>query len=158
MPQPDSGDNCCDCPSRTSPCDDCGGVGGACCQFGSCSITPDEATCLAIGYGAYYNGDGTICADIDCTLLGCCFSLDGQTCTTEFGSSCGTTFFTGTYCCGVANIFNNPGCCDIIGIGLNTMCCINADGINNCCNPDLFECCDVGCCPIGFCIDGICTA
>ncbi len=23
MPQPDSGDNCCDCPSRTSPCDDC---------------------------------------------------------------------------------------------------------------------------------------
>ncbi len=24
MPQPDSGDNCCDCPSRTSPCDDCG--------------------------------------------------------------------------------------------------------------------------------------
>ncbi len=30
MPQPDSGDNCCDCPSRTSPCDDCTSTPCAC--------------------------------------------------------------------------------------------------------------------------------
>ncbi len=36
MPQPDSGDNCCDCPSRASPCDDCGGS-TVCCD-------PDAAT------------------------------------------------------------------------------------------------------------------
>ncbi len=31
MPQPDSGDNCCDCPSRTGPCDDCAGGGCSSC-------------------------------------------------------------------------------------------------------------------------------
>ncbi len=38
MPQPDSGDNCCDCPSRASPCDDCGGCVD-CCDPESPTIT-----------------------------------------------------------------------------------------------------------------------
>ncbi len=40
MPQPDSGDNCCDCPSRPSPCDDCGGT---CC---GCANYFDPALCF----------------------------------------------------------------------------------------------------------------
>ncbi len=41
MPQPDSGDNCCDCPSRTGPCDDCAG--------GGCSSCGDRLTATFSG-------------------------------------------------------------------------------------------------------------
>ncbi len=68
MPQPDSGDNCCDCPSRASPCDSCGG-GGACCIDGVCSIL--SAADCASG-GGNYLGDGSICGGVDCTIGACC--------------------------------------------------------------------------------------
>ncbi len=159
MPQPDSGDNCCDCPSRTSPCDDCGGGGGACCQFGSCFIEPNEAACLALGYGAYYNGDGTICADIDCTLLGCCLTDAGQNCATVFGSGCVGTFIPSGFCCGVSIGPLGPACCPNDG---TYSCCVGTTG-NKCCNNLTEECCiDADdsniCCPIGFCVDGTCFA
>ncbi len=71
MPQPDSGDNCCDCPSRTSPCDDCGtGTTGACCINGVCSIL-SESDCT--GGGGNYLGDDTTCDGVDCTQGACCF-------------------------------------------------------------------------------------
>ncbi len=67
LPQPDSGDNCCDCSSRTSPCDDCGG--GACCIAGVCS-QKTLAECLSAGGG--YFGDGTTCPSPDCNDYGIC--------------------------------------------------------------------------------------
>src|SRR5216683_7856162 len=67
MPQPDSGNNCCDCPVRTSPCDDCGG--GACCNNGACSSTANQQACLDAG--GVYQGDGTTCDPNPCTLPPC---------------------------------------------------------------------------------------
>ncbi len=73
MPQPDSGDNCCDCPSRIGPCDDCGGVtGGACCanDGSGCFPEPDEATCDALP--GRWLGDGTTCDNVVCASCGDC--------------------------------------------------------------------------------------
>ncbi len=74
MPQPDSGDNCCDCPSRASPCDDCGGT-GACCIDGECSIL-SETDCT--DGGGNYLGDDSVCEGVDCTQGACCSSDDGS--------------------------------------------------------------------------------
>ncbi len=71
MPQPDSGGNCCDCPSRSSPCDDCGG--GACCTDGVCAIL--SADDCSTG-GGNYLGDGSTCDGVDCTMGACCDSGD----------------------------------------------------------------------------------
>ncbi len=62
MPQPDSGDNCCDCPSRASPCDNCGGT-GACCFDGVCEVRT-QAECE--GAGGVYHGNGTPCVPNPC--------------------------------------------------------------------------------------------
>ncbi len=74
MPQPDSGDNCCDCPSRASPCDDCGaGAIGACCNGDACSDISAAACAMS---GGFYIGDGTSCLDVPppCGVTGaCCF-------------------------------------------------------------------------------------
>ncbi len=71
MPQPDSGNNCCDCPSRSGPCDGCGGGGGACCIGNSCSVLSADDCAAAHGY---YNGDGSDCDPDPCGVTGaCCF-------------------------------------------------------------------------------------
>jgi hypothetical protein len=71
MPQSTSGGDCCDCPERESPCDDCGG--GACCK-GTwpvlvCSVE-SEADCISDG--GHFLGNGTTCVDIDCNSGACC--------------------------------------------------------------------------------------
>lgn len=38
MPQPDSGDTCCDCPDRESPCDDCDAADCAECSLSRCAL------------------------------------------------------------------------------------------------------------------------
>ncbi len=70
MPQPDSGDNCCDCPSRASPCDDCGTTGACCFSTGPCEQLT-EAECIASVSG-FFQGVGTDCDDAGTCLMACC--------------------------------------------------------------------------------------
>ncbi len=108
MPQPDSGDNCCDCPSRSSPCGDCGGPPfntGACCVGNACSILTSEE-CFA--NSGTYLGDGTDCLGIDCTAvpqLGCCGCPD-------LGESC-----EGNYCCTILSTDCHAPCSFTAGFG-----------------------------------------
>ncbi len=68
MPQPDSGDKCCDCPSRASPCDNCvascptvtfSGVTFCCFDFTSLTEPPNTGGEQAIGITFYANEDCT---------------------------------------------------------------------------------------------------
>ncbi len=157
MPQPDSGDNCCDCPSRTSPCDDCGGgTTGACCILGACSIL--SAADCASSFG-YYFGDGTHCTPDPCTgpaSIGCC--INGPECDTILAVDC-TGVFTapGTFCWpeGDRSGFDLVSCC----FAGDTTC--NSGGTEffcctpplTCCADDVFlvtACCDPTqtCCPV----------
>ncbi len=126
-------------------CTDCfGGVGGACCDRFTCFIEPDEATCLARGFGVYYAGDGTTCDDVDCTIVGCC--VDGADCQTILGSDCFTTpFIPGGFCWGPLG-FESQNCCtnDPPEMG-----CISNEGSGfqyYCCNENWGICCDNFCC------------
>ncbi len=132
MPQPDSGDNCCDCPSRTGPCDDCGG--GACCVYGVCSILSQDDCNTASGH---YFGDGTDCDPDPCIHIGCC--LQGELCQT----------FTSIQCASVGGIFvgdpRGTFCWpagDTSGFGIVSCCfpgdnrCIGGNGLDYfCCTP-----------------------
>ncbi len=99
MPQPDSGDNCCDCPSRTSPCDNCGTT-GACCVGPNCSQLSADDCATA---GGFYHGDGTPCHDITCSICGglCCVESTpfedgmGGFWTTQNTDCLGNTTFSG---------------------------------------------------------------
>ncbi len=132
MPQPDSGDNCCDCPSRTSPCDDCGGGTGACCIDGFCSIL--SAVDCATGSG-YYFGDGTDCSPDPCPDLGCCTCPDFSCATTLSGdciSPCG--FSAVGHCCPAGFEQSIPYCCD------NGFTCCGGFSPNDCCNALTEQC------------------
>ncbi len=139
--------------------DCCCVVGGACCLHGSCSIVVDEAACLAI-FGTY-TGDGTVCADVDCTDAGCCsyFSL-GQHCDNLFSVQCdthpGSTFQGGGFCCGTI-LDPSANCClfDDGFYGLQK-CCLDRSGTISFCCPDSGTCCDTVCCLPGepCCDDG----
>ncbi len=188
MPQPDSGDNCCDCPSRFGPCDDCGGATtGACCIRGSseCSVV-SAVDCAAIR--GYYFGDGTLCGDIDCSEVGCCqISVigEGNHCIEVLGADCfGFHFDPAVFCCD-SEVVGNATCCvkdvqhccpseftgsfccltteDCCGedccAQVTHTCCDGGDIGFYCCDNFTSECCgESGCCPIGFCIGGECTA
>ncbi len=143
MPQPDSGNNCCDCPSRSSPCDDCGGAGGACCHQDVCSIKPDINACAALN--GYYFGDGTTCF--------------GRICSEENIGCCLVTFdciFTDSLTCsGLGGLFQGlqTYCCRPPQFGFTTACC--QSGVSHCCDNEIFGefCCALGtnCCGSGGC-------
>ncbi len=94
MPQPDSGDNCCDCPSRTSPCDDCGGAGCTTCpgfvDSGS-GCTDADGNCHPIeNCDGTCSGPITPCVDIRwmtdiayCTTVGEGCSIQSVHCVTS---------------------------------------------------------------------------
>ncbi len=147
MPQPDSGDNCCDCPTRTSPCDDCGPppAGGACCRHAHCTVVGSEAECLALGDGAVYQGDGTACTPANpCFSSGCSeclgispFGPDGdgkcwsvQNCDGSYDAEvpCDTVFLTQiTTCCPDIPF---PGCVGGSGI-FETIDPVSCDDISS---------------------------
>ncbi len=153
MPQPDSGDNCCDCSSRTSPCDDCGGGGiGACCIDGFCSILSAADCATSSGY---YFGDGTDCDPDPCSDLGCCTCPD-LTCGVTLSGDCvfPCSFTINSHCCPSGFEQTTAYCCD------NGFTCCGGFDPNTCCN-DLTEQCthpvdpDSGhvgafCCPIDW--------
>ncbi len=149
MPQPDSGDNCCDCPSRTGPCDDCG-TDGACCIHGVCSILSEDDCVTSSGF---YFGNGTDCEPNPCDGLGCCSGP--SSCVTTPETDCAFTWEgPGVFCC-----VGSGGACSNCIEALNESCCISLDGtFGYCCDLSVNECCDDTCCPIGFCIAGICLA
>ncbi len=98
MPQPDSGDNCCDCPSRAGPCDDCGGVTCSNCDpvadvlfapfctddDGNCRTGPetcDGCTGDIVPCGSYWLTDIEYCITCPATLELCAVSRhDPMTC------------------------------------------------------------------------------
>ncbi len=94
MPQPDSGDNCCDCPSRTSPCDDCGGPSGPCCLPDGTCTTETSSDCIAAG--------GTPTSDCN-ECCGACFCFEsgafedgmGNFWTVQTTSCLGVTTYSG---------------------------------------------------------------
>ncbi len=153
MPQPDSGDNCCDCPSRTSPCDDCGGATtGACCIDGVCSIRSHDD---CAGLGGIYQGNGIPCDPTPCIGL-CCQPItvcpDPVDTVCVEGGECLSTI-TRVECAGTWGVAScddcfvaTPECCD----SSNPICCIGDFGLT-CCFEDE-HCCplDGGCFPIGF--------
>ncbi len=150
MPQPDSGDNCCGCPSRASPCDNCGGgTTGACCIQGACSIL-SEADCA--GFSGYYFGDGTDCDPDPCADIGCCVSIGATFCSTIFPDDCtGTTAGAGSFCWPEGNITGITGaCCFEREIGCSSF---EVGGpFYWCCDPTIGEsCCPIilSCCPAG---------
>ncbi len=152
MPQPDSGDNCCDCPSRTGPCDDCGGA-GACCIFGLCSILSSDDCASAFGQ---YFGDGTDCDPDPCTELGCCLYGGGQFCDTTTHSFCdtipGSTWGGGDFFCWPEHFqpIGQSNCCFA---GQHP--CTSNDGLGFfCCLPDEV-CCNEECCSEGQTCNGI---
>ncbi len=141
MPQPDSGNNCCDCPSRSSPCDNCGST-GACCFPDNTCVDTTESGCTGSGV---FQGAGIPCSSNPCDLLhiGCCNNNDTGECTVTLDTDCFSPFaFTeGAICC-----FGDPGlsyCCDFT----SEICCGNA----GCCNSAGGETCcgDFGCCAAG---------
>ncbi len=102
MPQPDSGDNCCDCPSRTSPCDDCGGPACSNCDpindalfgpfcvdgGGNCWTGPEDSDGC--------NGEIVPCGSFFLRDLEYCLNLDGS---------------VGRLCC---NTTHDPITCDTV--------------------------------------------
>ncbi len=139
MPQPDSGDNCCDCPSRTSPCDDCGGT-GACCIDGACSILSADDCNTASGY---YWGDGTDCDPSPCPALGCCQCPDGS-CETRISADCITPcIFTpgDRFCCDGGGPLGTAVCCNASSPFYQTCCGYDNDtGASWCCDEG-YSCC-----------------
>ncbi len=131
MPQPDAGDNCCDCPSRASPCDNCGL--GACCIYGQCFILSSDDCAAAVGH---YFGDGTDCDPYPCNL-GCCIGAGG----------CSTLLFID---CIDPVIFIPDSFCYPEGVS-GGACCSNGDAV--CPNTDVFHCCTPPdtCCGTGCC-------
>ncbi len=151
MPQPDSGGNCCDCPSRTSPCEDCGGAPGACCIAGVCS-TLSAIDCASAG--GYYNGDGSLCESVECGEQPCCYD-----------SECGAgTSFCGPTPRNCTSVL--PDYCTTLPGGVVQATCDESNcppHIISVCCPDTSQCCDAGdplffniCCPLDqVCCDPI---
>jgi hypothetical protein len=77
-------------------CDCCGGgMGGACCSAGSCSVVAGPLSC-----SGHYLGDGTTCSGVDCGHGACC---NGGVCSLVAGQAAcnGTYLGDGTTCSGV---------------------------------------------------------
>ncbi len=176
MPQPDSGDNCCDCPSRASPCDDCV---GACCSGTSCTIT------TSAGCSGDYQGNGTDCDpnpcgsptgacckssgdnivcfpdlhEVDCTAGGGYYLGDNSTCN---GSPCSDAGI-GACCYGCTNpctLTTHDGCPPNVNggdgwlgaglscesFGFENICCPNLPDAQDCCVAGTFAGCFAGSC------------
>ncbi len=139
MLQPDSGDNCCDCPSRTSPCEDC--ETGACCVDGICAVTSE------IGCAGVWLGIGTECVPNPCgeATSGACCRDSG--CAIETPASCaiggGNYRGDGTDCegnpCPGACCFPD-GTCEFLGADDCTDSGGIPRGLGTDCS-DEFECC-----------------
>ncbi len=154
MPQPDSGDNCCDCPSRTGPCDDCGGTVACCFNDSTCQNLSHNA-CIAAG--GTPRGTGTTCSDHGgfpcCTTcepieFGTpCTDLDGNcwtvqncdgTCSGQQADCSNNWMYHITWCtaggegCGITVncvSFTNPQTCEITMIGACDGICPPGQGI-----------------------------
>ncbi len=155
MPQPDSGDNCCDCPSRTGPCDDCGAT-GACCIFGVCSILSENDCVTSSGF---YKGNGTDCDPDPCTDLGCCTYFDEfSRCITTTADVCalipGAGFGGDNFFCwpegGAVPPTTASNCCS----PSESTCLSNDEQFYFCC-PEGETCCNEECCTEGQFCNGV---
>ncbi len=130
----------------------CGGVTGACCIVGECSIHT-EADCIAAS--GYYFGDGTDCDPDPCADIGCCLTEGDpfSRCDTIISTDCSGTFGgPGTFCWPEGEqIFALNSCCSDGQI----TCSGGELGFHFCCNPGQTCCGDIGCCDEGQTCDEI---
>ncbi len=121
MPQPDSGNTCCDCPSRTSPCDDCQVIPLPC-TFVPTSITlagiSVNCSCIETfpGSGTYFSTSTSLSCPPPGTLFGqCCgppiVGADGIYALIP-GSAFGPDFEGAIAQCIANSIFWNDSSCD----------------------------------------------